>query len=197
MKDMEDNYLWDRSGEPDPEVQELEDILGTLRYQTQALEIPRHIQAGRSSFAPALAIAAALALFAVLLGLWFGFHRRQTTPALTAKHDSQIDRQVKAPPPPPQPGPGNETAQTATGQNPKPTVVEKRSGAPRNLLAARDQSRTPRTDIREPGLTSQELAEKEQVLVALRLVSAKLNLAQRKTQGGPQLNTIRNQHKMG
>jgi hypothetical protein len=35
------------------------------------------------------------------------------------------------------------------------------------------------------------------VLVALRLVSAKLNLAQRKTQGAPQLNTIRNQHKMG
>jgi hypothetical protein len=194
MKDMEDNYLWDRSGEPDPEVQKLEEILGTLRYQPQALEIPRHIQAGRRSFAPALAIAAALALFAVLLGLWFGFHRRQTTPALAAKDDSQIDRQVKAPPPPPQPGPGNETA---TVQNPKPTVVKKRSPVPRNLLAARDQSRTPRTEIRAPGLTSQELAEKEQVLVALRLVSAKLNLAQRKTQGGPQLNTIRNQHKMG
>ena len=93
---MKDNYLWDRSGEPDPEVQKLEEILGTLRYQPQALEIPRHIQTGRRSFAPALAIAAALALFAVLLGLWFGFHRRQTTPALAAKHDSQIDQQVKS-----------------------------------------------------------------------------------------------------
>jgi hypothetical protein len=50
---------------------------------------------------------------------------------------------------------------------------------------------------RQPQLTTEELAEKEQVLVALRLVSAKLNLAQRKTQGFPQLNTIRNQHKIG
>jgi len=193
---MEDNYLWDRSGEPDPEVQKLENILGTLRYQPQPLEIPQHIQAGRRSFFPATAIAAALALFAVLLGLWFGFHRRQTTPALAAKHDSQIDQQDKAPQPQPQSVPGNEPSQAAAVQNPKPTVFEKRSAVPRNLLA-RDQSRTPRTEIREPGLTSQELAEKEQVLVALRLVSAKLNLAQRKTQGVPQLNTIRNQHKMG
>jgi hypothetical protein len=196
MKDMEDNYLWDRSGEPDPEVQKLENILGTLRYQPQPLDIPQHIQAGRRSFFPATAIAAALALFAVLLGLWLGFHRRQTAPALEAKHDSQIDQQDKAPQPQPQSVPGNEPSQAAAVQNPKPAVFEKRSAVPRNLLA-RDQSRTPRTEIREPGLTSQELAEKEQVLVALRLVSAKLNLAQRKTQGVPQLNTIRNQHKMG
>ena len=42
-----------------------------------------------------------------------------------------------------------------------------------------------------------ELAEKEQVLVALRLVSFKLNVAQRRTQGTPQINPIRNQHRIG
>jgi hypothetical protein len=46
-------------------------------------------------------------------------------------------------------------------------------------------------------LTEEELAQKEQVLIALRLVSAKLNLAQRKAQGLPQVNSIRNQHKIG
>jgi len=46
-------------------------------------------------------------------------------------------------------------------------------------------------------LTPAELAEKEQVLVALRLVSAKLNVAQRKAQGLPAPNSIRNQHKIG
>ena len=45
-------------------------------------------------------------------------------------------------------------------------------------------------------LTEEELAQKEQVLVALRLVSVKLNLAQRKAQGLPPVNTIRN-HKIG
>ena len=49
----------------------------------------------------------------------------------------------------------------------------------------------------EGQLTPEEIAEKEQVLIALRLVSAKLNLAQRRTQGGPALNIIRNQHKIG
>ncbi len=48
-----------------------------------------------------------------------------------------------------------------------------------------------------PELTPAELAEKEQVLVALRLVSAKLNVAQRKAQGLPAPNSIRNQHKIG
>ena len=35
---MNDDYLWDRTGEPDPEIQELEEVLGTLRYQPQPLE---------------------------------------------------------------------------------------------------------------------------------------------------------------
>ena len=83
----------------------------------------------------------------------------------------------------------------AFGTGPIETIQEHRE-APRNLLA-RNQRRATRTVIRQPELTAEELAEKEQVLVALRLVSYKLNLAQRKTQGLPQLNTIRNQHKIG
>ena len=64
---MEDKYLWDRSGEPDPEIQVLEEILGTLRYQPRPLEIPPNFQIHRRrSFFPALAIAAAIALFAIL-----------------------------------------------------------------------------------------------------------------------------------
>jgi len=32
---MNDNYLWDRTGEANGEVQRLEELLGTLRYQPQ------------------------------------------------------------------------------------------------------------------------------------------------------------------
>ncbi len=190
---MENNYLWDRSGEPDPEIQELEEILGTLRYQPRPLEIPHHVRIGRRrSFFPTLAIAAAIALCAVLLGLWFGFHRRQSAPVLQARNPQQIEPKVNASPQP-QPVPVSKPVQTAALKNPK-LAIERRSTAPRNLLV---QNQRRATQVRQPALTAEELAEKEQVLVALRLVSAKLNLAQRKTQGVPQLNTIRNQHKIG
>jgi hypothetical protein len=191
---MEDNYLWDRSGEPDPDVQELEEILGTLRYQPRPLEIPVNVRVDRRrSFFPPMAIAAAIALVAILFGLWFSFNRRQAAPPLQAR-DSQIDRNKNSEPAeiirdkqaPPNP---------ALVKNPVPTGIQKRE-SPRNLLA-RNVRRGPRTQIRQPELTPEELAEKEQVLTALRLVSAKLNLAQRKTQGAPQLNVIRNQHKIG
>lgn len=186
---MEDKYLWDRSGEPDPEIQELEEILGRLRYQPRPLEIPPNFQIHRrQSFFPAMAIAAAIGLFAIVLGLWFGFNRRQA-PAVEAKHDKQIEQRNS--PPQPEVRPDNAPSQTAVVEKPQPKVVQERE-APRSLSAG-----NRRTVIRQPELTAHQLAEKEQVLVALRLVSAKLNLAQRKTQGAPQPNTIRNQHKMG
>jgi hypothetical protein len=41
---MNEGYLWDKSGEPDAEMQELEQIPGTLRYQPKSLELPNDIQ---------------------------------------------------------------------------------------------------------------------------------------------------------
>ena len=56
---MNDDYLWDKSGEPDPEIQQLEEILGTLRYQPKPFEIPGDVPAPRRrSYFPLLAIAA-------------------------------------------------------------------------------------------------------------------------------------------
>jgi hypothetical protein len=191
--DTKDNYLWDRSGEPDTEIQNLEEILGSLRYQPQPLRKPVQVRsAGRRWFASAIAIAAGLAFFALLLSLWFGFHR-QTTTALQAKGEKQIDQPPPASAPEPQ-SPGKQSQQLVAVA-PKPNVVG-RSYRPRNL-PARNPHHIPRTETREPALTAQEMAEKEQVLVALRLVSFKLNVAQRKTQGGSQLNSNRNQHKIG
>ena len=65
---MPDDYLWDRSGPPDPEIERLERLLGRFRGSPSALA-PRP-----SSFLPRpsiayLAIAASL-LAACALGLW-------------------------------------------------------------------------------------------------------------------------------
>jgi hypothetical protein len=183
---MKDNYLWDRSGEPDAEIQELEELLGSLRYKPKPLDIPAHIRPGRrQSLLPAMAIAAAIALFAVLLGVWFSFNRRQS-PALTATNNSRIDQPSQAP------TSESPHRQTVKVQDEPQPVIKKPAEA-----IARRSYRPSRTVVRQPELTPDELAEKEQVLVALRLVSFKLNVAQRKTQAGPQLNPIRNQHRIG
>jgi hypothetical protein len=187
---MKDNYLWDRSGEPDAEVQELEERLGALRYKPKPLEIPDHIRPGRRrTFFPAMAIAAAIALGAVLLGLWFSFNRRQPS-ALTANNNSHIDQPLKTTAP--LQSPSNQPGIASALNRPKPMGVIKHVEA-----IAHRQTHVSRAETRQPELTAEELAEKEQVLVALRLVSFKLNLAQRKTQGAPQLNPIRNQHRIG
>jgi hypothetical protein len=181
---MSDNYLWDRTGEPDAEVQELEELLGTLKYQPRALQIPSNLTAGRKrSFIP-LAIAAAIALVMVGAGLWIHFaggsHDR---PAIQASDNRSAPASNQMPAPMPQ--------DTVAGTTPPERTkrVQPVHGPNSNRLARNDIRRIRTT---RPRLTEQELAEKDQVLIALRLVSAKLNLAQRKTQTLPQANTIRN-----
>ncbi len=67
------DYLWDKTGEPDAEVERLEKLLGGLGHQPRALELPRDArveQAPRRLWSrPALAAAAALALM-LLAGAW-------------------------------------------------------------------------------------------------------------------------------
>jgi hypothetical protein len=119
-----------------------------------------------------------------LVAAWFGFNRRPA-PTLEANRDQQVDQQSTTPPAAVKPEP----LQTAAVPSPKPAEIQKHREAPHTLLAV-NKRRPNRTLTRPPVLTPQELAQKEQVLVALRLVSFKLNLAQRKTQGPPPLNTI-------
>ena len=73
---MKDDYLWDKSGQPDPEIQKLEEILGTLRYQPKPLELP---VSRRRSYLPLLAIAASLLLALLAGGIWLRV-RNQTAP---------------------------------------------------------------------------------------------------------------------
>jgi hypothetical protein len=62
---MNDDYLWDKSGKPDPQIQQLEEILGTLRYQPKPLNLPR-----RRNYFPLLAIAATVLVALLTGGLW-------------------------------------------------------------------------------------------------------------------------------
>ena len=184
---MNDNYLWDRTGEPDAEIQELEELLGTLGYQPRQLEIPAAIKIGRKRTLIPLAIAAAITLLIISAGLWIRF-AKSSVPTITIEAAGG-SQSVQVP---------NQTAppENATAISTPPNEgIDPRWDRTRKTVLAR-YIRRP-VHVVSPALTKQELAEKEQVLVALRFLSAKLNLVQRKSQGLPQVNAIRNQHKMG
>lgn len=67
---MNEDYLWDKCGESDPQIQQLEEILGTLRYQPQPLQLPEESRTRRSrrNYFPLLAIAATVVI-ALLTGV--------------------------------------------------------------------------------------------------------------------------------
>jgi hypothetical protein len=192
---MNNDYLWDRTGEPDAEVQELENVLGTLRYQPRPFALPAELRpAPRRRFFPALAIAATIALMMLAAGIWLRLNRQQTQrtlgPGEIAKARKDQDSAVGTPLPP---------SQTA-----KLNTEDKKRGEPPFRGSPAQRIRVARyvtgnnSPILRDALSAAQRAEgeagKEQLLLALRVVSAKLNLAQRKI---PTTNNIRNQHKLG
>ena len=200
---MSDDYLWDRTGEPDPEIQQLEEVLGTLRYQPRPLEIPAGMQVGRErsffrSSAPRLAIAATIALLLLGLGVWLGLQRLQR------RQQPQIVKTGGAPKPNPDAvaSPNENRNQSIAVASPQPE--QKRIDEPRrrrvnpSLLAGNSNRNAA---VKKPQLTAKQLQEaeaaKEQLMLALRVASAKLNFAQKKTQDLNQRGPVHNQHRIG
>ena len=181
---MNEDYLWDKTGQPDPQIQELEEILGTLRYQPRPLEIPQELLTPkRRNYFPLMAIAATVLLALVATGVWLRV-RTQSQPQLREANvipSPSVD--PKTPEPPrlatidPQPSPGNTEERVAVNNNKR-----------------RHRSPAPVLDQRE---REEALAAKEQVMVALRLATEKLSMAQRKTQNPTPANQIKNQHRIG
>jgi hypothetical protein len=68
---MKDDYLWDGSGEPDPEVEQFEKLLGGYRYQARPLDarFEQQLVPRRNFFWVKYAAAAAIILMA-LVGAW-------------------------------------------------------------------------------------------------------------------------------
>jgi len=100
---MNDDYLWDRSGEPDPEVERLERVLGKYRYQDKPLSpaLRSRLSERRGGWIRLAAVAAAILM--VLAGLWIFKvqNKSATTPIQSANIDRPENRdetQATAPP---------------------------------------------------------------------------------------------------
>lgn len=173
---MNEDYLWDKSGEPDPEIQQLEEILGTLRYQPKPFEAPRDVPIPRRrSYFPLLAIAATLLVALLAGGIWL---------RVRTGHEPQ-PQYVQVP---------------APRVEEKP-IVQQPEKSPAALKQSLAVNRVPRKRSSAPVLSRRErqeaLAAKQQLMLALRVASEKLNLVHKRTQSTPPSNQIKNQHRVG
>src|SRR5215213_5552553 len=156
---MNDDYLWDKTGQPDPQIQQLEEILGTLRYQPKPLVLPDDVRVPqRRNYFPLLAIAASVLLAILAGGIWMRVRSRNEVPKQQAQvQPATPKREEKIVPP----IPVNKSA-----VNPSPVVVTNRRRKRSASSAAERQ---------------EALMAKEQLMLALRVTSQKLHLIHTKT----------------
>ena len=178
---MKDDYLWDKTGQPDPEIQKLEEILGTLRYQPRPLELPQEAPtARRRNYFPLLAIAASLLLALVAGGIWL----RTRSHNVPERHQAQAV--------PTSPKVDDEKSKPATTQ---PETIRDKS---KTAIAVNNR---PHNKSVSTTLTKREREEallaKEQLMLALRVTTEKLNLIHRKSQNTTPASQIKNQHRVG
>ncbi|HEX8175464.1 MAG TPA: hypothetical protein VF543_10115 [Pyrinomonadaceae bacterium] len=182
---MKDDYLWDKSGEPDPEIEQLENLLGGLRSRRTAKDLMPAVEKlsrkGARTFPKWLSVAAAVAFVLLALGV-FNVIQRQSVKQFS---DSQFVMLNPTSPEPPvevaaPAGGSGETSQpesekplAAAAQNEKRTSLETRR---RNIARKR-----------EAFLNRQEQTEglmaKEQLLKALQITSSNLDIVQKQVQG--------------
>ena len=182
---MKEDYLWDKTGEPDPEIQQLEEILGTLRYQPKPLELPHDIPMPRQrrNHFPLVAIAASVMLALLAAGVWLRVRTQSESqpsyvnvtpqavdekPAVAKKNDEEVKEQ--------------KIEQVRKGGLPPLTRPSKHRSST-TVLAKRERE--------------EALAAKQQVMLALRLASEKLSLVHKKTHNTTPTNQIKNQHRVG
>ena len=97
---MNDDYLWDRSGEPDPEVERLERVLGKYRYQAKPLSPALHSRLAGRRVGWIRFAAVAAAILILLTGLWILRVQNRivtTPPPELAGNDPQSGKQDKQP----------------------------------------------------------------------------------------------------
>ena len=171
---MNDDYLWDKTGQPDPQIQQLEEILGTLRYRPKPLVLPDDVRVRqRRNYLPLVAIAASV-LLAILAGaIWLRVRSRNDAPAYQAIVEPVTPQPDEAPKPP--------VNKSAVNQ---PLLATHR------IHAKRSASRALPKREREEALVA-----KEQLMLALRVTTQKLHLVHTKTQSPT--NQIKNQHRVG
>lgn len=199
---MNEDYLWDKSGESDPEIERLENTLGRLRYRRPAEPLPLPATsrwAFRFSFPhPALAAAAALLLLLLAGGLWLGLQRRSgqaesVSAPVNSGPQAEKPREHKASGVRPPLGSGNPvddklSASAGNQGSVGPDKTTPRKRLPRRFSGTRQLTARHGKDKAAPGreqLAREGEQAKAQLIMALHIASDKLNAVQKKIQTNP------------
>jgi hypothetical protein len=211
------DYLWDKSGEADEDVRQLEELLGTLRHEPRPLQLPEEWPArtAHGKFRPQRswqwqrwAVAASL-LLTLGASAWLvtRFQERAASEVVkqevekrvgatqgisvavgnNAPEHAQEVAQTNAPAPPTTNAAQTNEPKVARVNYRRPARVSSSAGARRR--APRDEARQPREQIAHnaspsqetlmASLTPEQRAATEQLLLALRIASTRLNDANR------------------
>lgn len=201
------DYLWDKTGEPDAEVERLEELLGAFAHAPRALELPPDLRVAepRRRLWPALLAVAAVALM-LCAGLWLATLRGRDAGRNIAEQPARPAEQqgattvVNTNTATPEQGKLNKQLAGSAPhkemliEKPAPRVKRPRRQTHASTLAAaplkapredreararRDERRA--SEVAVAASASEQREAKEQLMYALRLTSAKLNEARRRT----------------
>jgi hypothetical protein len=182
---MNEDYLWDKTGEPDAEIELLEQRLGQLKFKRPAEPLPLPAPSrlpSRLSVSPALAIAATLLVLLLAGGLWLGLRNQKPAEQTASGPRPPIGPEI------PTNNKPKRVEEVATGTAPAPVaprnvIARRRPAAPR-LLEAKLNRTNVAVKPRPEEIARGENA-KAQLILALHIASDKLNTVQRKVQAGP------------
>ncbi len=209
---MSDQYLWDKSGAPDEEIEQLERTLGILRYQpsknthapileaTRAAALPVAAQSSvkyhyATRFAPAIAIAATLLLAIIAGNAWL----KTRAPQLIKTSEPQLAATNTIAMPDKAPSVRPDYSATDFSVNPvtatpndsskparpfaSPHKSQSRAAVERRLASMPEHSANSRRLGKDNGASRVEGEHaKEQLVLALYIASEKLHFAQKKIQ---------------
>lgn len=194
------DYLWDKTGDGDAEVERLEELLGAFGYSPRELELPTAEAAPppRASFLhsrrfrPALLAAAAALLLMMLAGALVVLRQNGTGDVDSSRQAA--GREAKdAPPPKESAAPREESTPTVAPERRDERVEQHNAPMKKAVPPDFRQANLKERRQKSPGVAAQkestapaspeQQAAKERLVYALRLASAKLNEVQRMTRG--------------
>ena len=198
------DYLWDKTGEPDEDAKQLEELLGNLAYQPRPLDLPaplpQHARMNHSlSWTQVAAIAAALLLMLLAGASLMSMRRQAVTPEQQAIQQPSPQLQTETlPRHTAEASQENENDAIRTSNNP-PEIKQPRNGSrptARQVALSRQRRQPSKRRVNEkPASVNQEIAQnitpaqghkltdeerqaKDQLMLALRFASANLRYVQ-------------------
>ena len=163
---MNEQYLWDKTTEPDDETKELESLLSEFRYQPRPLILPEAAPKKVFVFDYRIAAIAAMALIAFGFLFWLSFRnnssiqvvdRVQPSPSASVKEPLKNDLVQDAP---------------QVSEQPQRVLVKRKPNILRPVQISHQRKR--------PSMASQERMAKDKLMYALQLTSDKLDFLQHK-----------------